>query len=328
MSMRKAILPVTLLTALVSAGGITSGAAIAATQDEAASTILTMGTPGTARVNGTSINYVRAGSGPTTIVLIHGWPQSAYEWHKVMPELARTHTVIAVDLRGIGGSTPTATGYDKANMARDVRELVRSLGLRNVYVFGHDIGGMVSYAYARGFPGELRGFGVFDVPLPGIDPWSQIQSDPNAWHFGFHQTPGLAETLVADQQGVYFRSFYDRFSAKSGAITKADEDVFAAAYASPAQLKAGFEWYRAFPKDEALNRSRTTALRTPMLLLGGDKSLGPLLPAFAAGLKKVGVTDVRTSVIAGSGHWIAEEQPAAVTAAIIGFIRQTRGAAR
>ncbi len=101
----------------------------------------------TAQVNGTALHYLSAGSGPITVVLVHGWPQSSYEWRKIMPQLAKTYRVIAVDLRGVGGSRPTSAGYDKANMARDVHGLVRSLGLHNVYVFGHDIGGMVSYAY-------------------------------------------------------------------------------------------------------------------------------------------------------------------------------------
>jgi pimeloyl-ACP methyl ester carboxylesterase len=322
------VLGAAVLSASLVLGGTASRADTGPSQHQAAGAGLAIESLSSASVNGTSIAYLRAGSGPITIVLIHGWPESAYEWHKVIPELARKYTVIAVNLRGIGGSTPAAAGYDKANMAHDVRTLVRSLGLRNVYVFGHDIGGMVSYAYARSFPGELAGFGVFDVPLAGIDPWSQVRSSATAWHFSFHQIPGLAETLVADQQGVYFRSFYDRFAAKPGAITKAEADASAAAYASPAQLKAGFEWYRAFPDDEAFNKSHTANMPTPMLLIGGDKSFGPMLPAYVAGLRKVGVTNVRTLVVANSGHWIPEEQPAAIAAAIDIFVRQTAGPLR
>ncbi len=156
----------------------------------------------TAHVNGTTLHYLSAGSGPITVVLIHGWPQSSYEWRKVIPQLAKTYRVIAVDLRGVGGSRPTSAGYDKANMAKDIHELVRSLGLHNVYVFGHDIGGMVSYAYARSFPGELAGFGVFDVALPGVGPWEMAKSAPSDWHFGFHQTPGLPRAIQFCRSGL------------------------------------------------------------------------------------------------------------------------------
>jgi len=125
----------------------------------------------TARVNGTTIGYRRSGDGPIAVVLIHGWPQSSREWDEVAPALARRHTVIAVDLRGVGASAAPAGGYEKATMAADVQALVRSLGLRRTYVLGHDIGGMVAYAYARQYPDNLLGVGVFDVPLPGIEPW-------------------------------------------------------------------------------------------------------------------------------------------------------------
>jgi pimeloyl-ACP methyl ester carboxylesterase len=240
-----------------------------------------------------------------------------------MPELAKTYTVIAPDLRGVGGSTSTASGYDKANMARDVRELVRSLGLGNLYVFGHDIGGMTAYAYARSFPDELKGFGVMDVPLPSVEPWTAVQSDPRAWHFKFHEDPGLAEALVVGRQAVYFRNFYERLAAKPGAITDDEVRVFAAAYGSGAQLRAGFEWYRAFPKDEAFNAAHTEPLRVPMLLVGADKSMGPMLPPMAASLRRMGVADVRSVVIPDSGHWIAEENPGALIAAIRSFVGQT-----
>lgn len=312
------------LIALLAGSSMLHGSAGVAQTRPAAPALHEMGASATAEVNGTTLHYVRAGSGPVTVVLIHGWPQSLYEWHRVMPELAKEHTVLAVDLRGVGGSRATASGYDKANMAKDVRELVQSLGLRNVYVFGHDIGGMVSYAYARQYASELAGFGVFDVPLPGVEPWAMVQSDPRAWHFGFHQTPGLAETLVAGRQAAYFRNFYDRFSATPGAVTAAEEKVFARAYASPMQLRAGFEWYRAFAKDEAFNIAQSQPLSVPMLLLGGEKSLGPLIPPLTEGLRKLGVADVRPVVVAGSGHWIAEEQPVAVVAAIRSFIDATR----
>lgn len=278
----------------------------------------------TAHVNGTELHYLSAGSGPITVVLIHGFAESSYEWREVMPRLSETYRVIAVDLRGVGGSAPTRAGYDKANMARDVRELVRSLGLHNVYVFGHDIGGMVAYAFARNFPGELAGFGVFDVALPGIGPWEMAKSAPSDWHFGFHQTPGLPEALVEDRQDIYFHSFYRRLGATSAVITPADEALYVNAYRSPGQLKAGFEWYRAFPQDEAFNKAHAEPLTTPMLLLGPDGPSGPFLQLMADGLRQVGVANVRTVVIKKGGHWIAEEQPEAVEEAIRTFVSETQ----
>ena len=273
-----------------------------------------------ADVNGTSIHYLRSGSGKKTIVLLHGWPESSHEWHKVMPLLSSEYTVIAPDLRGVGGSRATQTGYDKATLAEDVHQLVGQLGLKHVIVVGHDIGGMVAYAYARSHPEDLDGAAILDIPIPGVDPWDAAKSAPWAWHFGFHAVPGLAESLVVGRQVAYFRHFFDDFSVTPSAISNADRQVYAAAYRDGDSLKAGFELYRAFPKDEAYNRSHGGPLSVPILIAGGDHSGGPLLPALAQGLRRVGVAHIREAVIPNCGHWIPEEQPQALVDAIEAFV--------
>jgi pimeloyl-ACP methyl ester carboxylesterase len=96
-------------------------------------------------VNGTTRHYVRGGSGPV-VILLHGFPKDWTEWRHVMPDLAKRFTVLALDLRGVGGSRPTQRGYDAANLARDVRALVQRLKLERPFIAGHDIGGMVAYA--------------------------------------------------------------------------------------------------------------------------------------------------------------------------------------
>jgi pimeloyl-ACP methyl ester carboxylesterase len=163
-----------------------------------------------AEVNGTRLHYVRGGSGPA-IILLHGFPEDWYEFRLVMPRLAKTFTVLAVDLRGVGESAPSATGYEAANLAEDVHQLVVSLGLEHVYVFGHDIGGMVAYAFARRYPLSARGVMILDVAFPGLDPWQDILGHPAFWHVRFHQT-GLPEKLVSGRQAEYFRYFLRQFS--------------------------------------------------------------------------------------------------------------------
>ena len=150
------------------------------------------------------------------------------------------------------------------------------------------------------------------------------KSAPSDWHFGFHQTPDLPEALVADRQAIYFSSFYNRLGATPGVISQADAAVFVNAYRSPGQLRAGFEWYRAFPQDEAFNKAHTETLATPMLLLGPDGPSGQFLPLMASGLTQVGVPNVRTVIIKEGGHWITEEQPEAVTDAIRTFVDETQ----
>jgi hypothetical protein len=101
-----------------------------------------------ATVNGITFHYVRGGKGPG-VILIHGFPQDWFEYHVIMPRLAKRFTVIAVDLRGVGGSTAMQGGYDAANMAEDVHQLAAALKLERAYIVGHDIGGMVAYAFVR-----------------------------------------------------------------------------------------------------------------------------------------------------------------------------------
>jgi pimeloyl-ACP methyl ester carboxylesterase len=263
----------------------------------------------TARVNGTTLHYVRGGTGPA-VILLHGFPQDWSAFRKIMPRLARKFTVVAVDLRGVGRSAATPGGYDAANMAEDIHQLARHLELGRVYVAGHDIGGMVAYAFARVYPNATRGVMIIDVPLPGVEPWEESKGDPALWHVGFHQTPGLPEQIIAGRQFVYFREgFFDRGTLNRKAIGDADVTRYAHAYASADQLRAGLEFYRAFPANEKFSAAQRSAIDVPLLLAGGDHGFGTLVPRIARGLRTHGWATVMTEVIKDSGHYVVDEQP-------------------
>ncbi len=263
----------------------------------------------TAKVNGTTLRYVRGGTGPA-VILIHGFPQDWSEFRRIMPRLAKKFTVVAVDLRGVGGSSATPSGYDKANLAEDVYQLTKQLKLEQVYVAGHDIGGMVAYAYARRYPANVRGVMILDVPLPGIEGWEEVTTNPIAWHFGFHQTPNLPEKLIAGRQALYFRDgFFSRFALNKKVITEADIIRYANSYAAPEKLRAGLEFYRAFPADEKFNQAQQNAIDVPIVLAGADNSVGQINLKTAESLRKQGCANVTTEIIKNSGHFVAEEQP-------------------
>lgn len=262
-----------------------------------------------AKVNGTTLHYVRGGSGPA-LVLIHGFPQDWSEFHRIMPRLAKKFTVVAVDLRGVGGSSPAPGGFDKANLAEDVYQLTRQLHLQRVYVAGHDIGGMVAYAFVRRHPGATRGAMILDVPLPGLETWEQVKANPVAWHFGFHQTEVLPEELIAGRQAIYFRDgFFNRFSLNPKAISPADLARYANAYAAPGQLRAGLGFYRAFPADEKFNAAQKNHVGVPIVLAGSESTMNKANPAIAQDLRKHGCANVITVAIKNSGHYVVEEQP-------------------
>jgi pimeloyl-ACP methyl ester carboxylesterase len=264
-----------------------------------------------ATVNGTTLHYVRGGKGPP-LILIHGFPQDWFEFQGIMPRLAKRFTVIAVDLRGIGGSKATPGGYDAANMAEDIDQLVAALKLQHVYVVGHDIGGQVAYALVRRHPQDLRGAMILDSTIPGIAGWDESMSGPGVWHVGFMQVPGLAEKLVAGRQAAYLGYFFG-FSK----FTPAEQAQYLRAYATPAQLHAMFEIYRAFPANVKFNAAQHGPNDVPLFLATGEKSpFAAMVPKMAEGLRASGFTHVETGVIPGAMHYDVQDQPDAMASLI------------
>jgi pimeloyl-ACP methyl ester carboxylesterase len=265
----------------------------------------------TARVNGTTLHYVRGGNGPP-VILIHGFPQDWSEYHAIMPRLAQRFTVVAVDLRGIGGSAAAAGGYDAANMAEDIRQLADTLKLEQAYLVGHDMGGIVAYAYLRRYPQTLRGAMILDVPIPGIAGSEEAVSRPGVWHVGFMQVPGLAEKLVPGRQVDYLGYFY-----AMGKFTPAERAQHVRSYASPAQLHAAFEMYRALPANAKFNAAQTAPNDVPLVFATGEKSpFVSLVPKFVEGLHANGLSRVETATIPGAVHYLVADQPKAVAALI------------
>jgi pimeloyl-ACP methyl ester carboxylesterase len=217
-----------------------------------------------ATVNGINLHYVRGGKGPA-VILIHGFPQDWFEYRAIMPRLAKQFTVIAVDLRGIGGSTATVGGYDAANIAEDIRQLVSTLRLERVFIVGHDIGGHVAYAFVRRYPQITRGAMILDTPIPGIEGWSEIQGHPSVWHIHFMQVPGLPEKLVAGRQAEYLGYFF-----QFGKFTPSEMAHYVTAYSTDAQLHAVFEMYRAFPANEKFNQEQRGPNDVPLFVGAGD----------------------------------------------------------
>ena len=123
----------------------------------------------TVPVNGIQIHYVIGGHGDP-VVLLHGWPETWYEWRHVMPALAKNYTVIAPDFRGLGDSSKPLTGYDGKTVAEDIHQLVTQLGFKTIFLVGHDIGTQVAYSYAAGHPTEVKKLVVMDLTIPGFVP--------------------------------------------------------------------------------------------------------------------------------------------------------------
>ncbi len=163
-----------------------------------------------ANVNGVTVHYLKAGTGKTPLVFLHGFGETSHMWIPMFQEFGKDFTVIAPDLRGIGGSSQPATGYDKKTMAADIHELVKSLGYKKIDLVGHDIGLMVAYAYAAQFPDEVEKLALLEAPIPGIgDYWNQIFNNEKTWHFHFVES-AYALPLVKGRERIFLEPFLGR----------------------------------------------------------------------------------------------------------------------
>lgn len=263
------------------------------------------------------LHYVTAGSG-FPVVLLHGWPQSWYEWRHIIPGLAERFQIIAPDLRGLGDSSRPAGGYDKKTVGGDIWRLVHDvLGLSAFHLVGHDWGGPTAYAVAAAHPEAVRKLAILDVTIPG-DGSPNISQGGRRWHHAFHQTLDLPEALIAGREDIYLGWFYRNYGARPLDDTEIAE--YLRTYRQPGALRAGFSYYRAIPADIADNAAKVAAgfkLPMPVLALGGDRSWGRGMEV-ADSLRRLAV-DVRGGVIENCGHWMPEEQPEALLWQLSGF---------
>lgn len=227
----------------------------------------------TATVDGLNLHYMTTGRGPA-VVLLHGYAQTSRMWRPLMARLAATFTVIAPDLPGIGGSAIPPDGLDMTRAATRMHALVRSLGINNAAVVGHDIGLMVAYAYAAQFPSEVERLVAF---LPGVEGWEAIYNHPAIWHFRFNGvTP---ESPVQGRERAYFEHFWNEFAAdRTRSISEADRQAYAAAYARPGRMRAGWAYFVSFQQAASdFARFSQTKLSMPVLSIGGEKANGDAL---------------------------------------------------
>jgi len=266
-------------------------------------------------VNGVRIDYSIGGKG-SPVVLLHGYAQTSHMWNPIMPLLASNHTVIVPDLRGAGGSSKPESGYDKKNMAVDIHDLVKSLGLNRAAIVGHDIGLMVAYAYAAQFPQETERLVLMDAFLPGIGDWKNVWLMRDLWHFHFYGEVPLA--LVKGRERTYFEHFWNDFAADpKHSVSEADRRIYAKAYAQPGGMRAGFEYFKNFERDaKDFAELSTTKLSMPVLVLTGEKASGNFLIEQA----KLVATNVDGKIIVGSGHWLIDEAPQQTIPALVTFI--------
>ena len=247
--------------------------------------------------------FVRWGGTGPVVMLIHGYAENSDSWAPLAADLMKDHTLW--DRVSLGKSSKPQGGYDKKTQAKDMRAVVTALGYDKTFVVAHDIGNMVAYAYAATYPDKVERLVVMDAPIPGIGPWDKILLTPAVWHFNFHGPD--AERLVAGRERIYFDRIWNDFTGDPSKPDEATRNFFAATYAQPGGMRAGFAQFTAFSQDASDNKTfEKVKLTMPVLAIGGEKSFGPL----QAVIMRYVATNVTEAIVPGSGHWLMEERPA------------------
>jgi pimeloyl-ACP methyl ester carboxylesterase len=265
--------------------------------------------------NGTTIHVRVGGSGPA-VVLLHGYGETGDMWVPMAVDLARDHTLVVPDLRGMGLSAKPPNGFDKKTQAGDVAGVLDALRIDSADLVTHDIGNMVGYAFVAQYPKRVTRFVLVDAPVPGIGPWEEILKNPLLWHFRFGG-PDM-ERLVAGRERIYLDRFWNEFSATPSRFSEAARTHYAKLYAMPGAMHSGFMQFAAFDQDAKDNQALLAKgkLAMPVLAIGGEKSFGKTM----AEIMRFAASNVREGVIPDSGHWIMEENPTATIAMVRSFL--------
>ena len=264
-----------------------------------------------ANLKGVRLHYVTAGKG-YPVILIHGWPQTWYEWRRVMPLLAAQCFLVAPDLRGLGDSSRPSKGYDKKTVAGDLWSLMHDhLGIQKFDVVGHDWGAPTAFRLTADHADAVTHLAMLDAPVPGDVPaGSGLSGGPPRWHHLFHQVPDLPEALTYGRERTYLEWFFMAGTDQANVFSDADIAEYVRTYSQPGAMRAGFNFYRALPQDVADNRELlATSFKLPMPTLGigggGSRGRGDLI---VQSLRRVAIK-AEGGAIADCGHFIPEEKP-------------------
>ena len=270
---------------------------------------------------------VIGGDGPP-LLLVHGWPENWYAWRHVMPALARDFEVIAIDQRGIGLSDKPRDGYDTATLANDLVALMDALGHERFAVVGHDTGFVVSYALAADHPARVDRVALLEIPGPPLRSPAPTVFEPapvnnKVWHLAVNRLEEVNEQLIRGREDIYFG--YELAIQAGKKLPDDVVDYYVRLVSHPEALRGSLGFYRALdPTIEQNEQRRKQPLTMPVLAIGGAASFGPLVGVAMQHL----ASDLQSLVIPDVGHWLPEESPDQLLAALSPFLAPYRNAAR
>ncbi|KAJ4250977.1 hypothetical protein NW762_011627 [Fusarium torreyae] len=256
------------------------------------------------------------GESKGTVLLIHGYPQTSFQFRFVIqPIAAAGYRVIAPDTTGHGSSSKPVrdvSGFTKKQLAQDLYTFLKDgLGIKSpIHVIGHDIGGMIAFAFAMQFPEYVASIIWGECPLPGTSEYQKFKHSREHWHFTFQGgQPDMAAWLVQGKERPYIKQFYDRFANNLNPFTDKVVDHYVAHYETPGALQSAFYVYAAFELDASQNeewlKMRGKVQVRNLILTGADHALA----AGAESMANQVFEKPHVRFVADSGHYIAEENP-------------------
>ena len=271
-----------------------------------------------ARVNGTTLHYVAAGTAGSPVLLVHGFPETWRAFRKLIPLLAASHRVFAVDLRGFGDSDTAPGDYDSKASAEDLHQLIAHLGLGPVHLTGQDISGATVFRLATTHPDDVRSLTAIEMGLPGfgLEMLADITRG-GAWHIGVLAAPGIPEMLLAGREREFLGQYaFPSLTATPGAITGADIDEFARTYSRPDGWRGAIGLYRSMLREGAdiKTRAQTPGLSVPVLAVGAGGG-----PFTATTMSAAASTQISSVQLDGVGHYAAMEAPEELAKVLLAF---------
>jgi pimeloyl-ACP methyl ester carboxylesterase len=273
----------------------------------------------TATLNGDELHYVTAGADGTAVLLVHGFPESWWVFHKLIPLLASGHRVIAVDLPGFGDSGHGPRDYTSAFAAESLRQLIEHLDLGPVHLTGQDIGGVSTFRLAAGHPELIRSYAAIETGLPGFG--LEMLADVThggTWHIGVLAAPGIPEMLLTGRERDFLAGYaYPAMSATTGAISERDIDEFTRAYSRPDGFRGATGLYRSMLREgeEIKQIVAQQQLTMPILAVGAGSG------HFTFGTMAQVAQNVTDAKLDGVGHLVAIEDPEGLAQTLLGFYR-------
>jgi pimeloyl-ACP methyl ester carboxylesterase len=279
-----------------------------------------------ADVNGTTLHYVSAGTTGSPILLVHGFPESWWAFRKLIPRLAATHRVFAVDLRGFGDSGNAPGAYDSTTSAADLHELIAHLDVGPVHLTGQDVSGAIVFRLAATHPEDVRSLTAIETGLPGFG-WEALAdvAHGGAWHIGVLAAPGIPEMLLAGRERAFIGQYlFPSMTASPQAVTDADIDEFTRGYARPDGWRGAAGLYRSLLREgpEIRSLAASPGLHVPVLAVGAGGG-----PFTAATMSQVASTEISSVRLDGVGHYVALEAPDELAEAILTFVDVSQQAA-